>query len=466
MSDELAYASIADLGRMLRTRAVSCEELVKTLIARTDQIDPRLNSYITRTPERALDDARAADDDLRRGVDRGALHGIPVSIKDHIATAGIATSAGARFRLSNVPTTDAAVVRRLRGAGAVVMGKANMNKFAGGESGDNPDFGRIRTPWKTEFSAGGSSGGSGAMVAAGLVPLSIGTDNGGSIRIPAALCGVVGFKPTFGRVSLDGVFPRAYTFDHVGPLTRSVVDSALALQAIAGHDPGNDTTVRKAVPDYVTAMRAPLRALRIGVDADYDALCQPAVLERVRDAVGVLEGLGASVQEVRLPPYAEFDAVSYAMGPEFSASMGGLWRDHPTEFAAEDTAWQVAGELVPAVDYIRGMQRRRVLARQYAKATRDVDVLVCPSYAFERRPFGSLPDIAGRAATFDDAVRFTIPFDLLGVPALSLPCGFTDDGLPIGLQIVGRPFDEGTVLRAAYAYEQATDWYRRRPPIG
>ena len=357
------------------------------------------------------------------------------------------------------------MVRRLKAAGAVVMGKANMNKFAGGESGDNPDFGRIRTPWNHEFSAGGSSGGSGAMVAAGLVPLSIGTDNGGSIRIPAAVCGVVGLKPTFGRVSLDGVFPRAYTFDHVGPLTRSVEDAAIALQAIAGHDAGNDTTIRKQVPDYRQAMRAPLAGVRVGIDADYARLAQPVVLDRVAKAVARLQELGASIREVHIPPYSEFDAVSYAVGPEFSVSLGGLWREHPTEFSAEDTAWNAAGEMVPAVDYIRGQQRRRVLARAYATATRAIDVLACPTYPFDRRPFGPWPELDGRAATFEDALRYTIPFDILGLPAISLPCGFSDDGFPVSLQLVGRAFDEGTVLRVAHRYEQSTEWHRRRPPI-
>lgn len=465
MIDDPAFASITELGGLLRSRASSSEELVAALIGRTRRLDQRLNSYITFVPDQALAAAREADAALRRGDDRGPLHGIPVSVKDHIATAGIPTSAGARFRLTNVPDEDAAVVRRLKSAGAVVMGKANMNKFAGGESGDNPDFGRIRTPWNTEFSAGGSSGGSGAMVSAGLVPLSIGSDNGGSIRIPAAVCGVVGLKPTFGRVSLDGVFPRAYTFDHVGPITRTVEDAAIVLQAIAGHDPDSESTIRRAVPDYRAALAAPLAGVRIGIDGEYSRVAMPAVLDRVTNALAVLEQLGASTREVRIPPFTEFDAVSYAMGPEFSVSLGGIWRDHPTEFSAEDTAWNAAGEMVPAVDYIRGQQRRRVLARQYASATREIDVLACPTYPFDRRPFGAWPELAGRAATFGDALRYTIPFDILGLPAISVPCGFSDDGFPIGLQLVGRAFEDGMILRVAHRYEQATEWHHRRPPI-
>ena len=465
MSDELAYVSVADLGRLIRRKEVSCEEIVRQAVARTQALEPKLNSYITFQPEPALAQARAADDRLRRGEDLGPQHGIPVSIKDHIATAGVPTSAGARALLGNVPTKDASVVRRLKAAGAVLMGKANMNKFAGGESGDNPDFGRIKTPWNLEYSAGGSSGGSGAMVAAGLVPLSVGTDNGGSIRIPAAVCGVVGLKPTFGRVSMDGVFPRAYTFDHAGPLTRTVEDAALALEVLAGHSAGDETTSRRPVPRYAQSLGGSLASVRVGIDPSFGAEARPAVLDRVAAAIQQLQALGASVHEVRIPTSAEFDALTYSMSPEFSAAMGPLFREYPAAFAGEDMSWQIAGELVPAVDYIRGMQRRRVVARQYAMATKEIDVFACPAYAFERRPFGPWPDIRGRATTFDDALRYTIPFDVLGLPAISVPCGFSDDGFPIGLQLVGRAFDEVTVLRVAHVYEQATDWHRRRPPI-
>ena len=465
MSDELAYASIVELGTRLRRRELSSEELVRALIARTEQLDPKLNSYITFLPERALDDARAADARLTRGDDLGPLHGIPVSVKDHIDTAGIRTSAGAKYRLTNVPATDAAVVRRLKAGGAVLMGKANMNRFAGGESGDNPDFGRIKTPWNLECSAGGSSGGSGAMVAAGLVPLSIGTDNGGSIRIPAAVCGIVGVKATFGRVSMDGVNPRAYSFDHAGPLTRTVEDAAVALRVVAGHDPGNETTLRRPVPDYRAALAESGAPLRIGVDPTFAGIGMPAVLSKVADAVKHFASLGASVREVTIPPMADFEAL-YPLWAELGIASGDYWRQNPADFGDDaDVAWQVASEMIPAVDYIRATQHRRVVTRAFARVMKDVDIVACPSYMFDRRPFGAWPDVGGRAATFDDATRYSMPFDFLGVPAVSVPCGFTDDGFPIGLQLVGRAFDEVTVLRAARTYEQSTEWHRRRPPI-
>jgi aspartyl-tRNA(Asn)/glutamyl-tRNA(Gln) amidotransferase subunit A len=463
LSDDLAFASITELGTRIRRREISSEEIVKVSIRRTQKLDPKLNSYITFLPEKALEQARAADQAMRHGEDFGPLHGIPISIKDHIATQGVRTTAGARFMLNNVPQHDAAVARRLKKAGAVLMGKANMNKFAGGESGDNPDFGKIKTPWNLNFSAGGSSGGSGAMVAAGLVPFSVGTDNGGSIRIPAAVCGIVGLKPTFGRVGIDGIFPRAYTFDHAGPLTRSVEDCAIALQVLAGHDPGNETTIRKPVPDYLKALTASTTPLRVGVDRKFAAFGEPAVLDRFEKALQMLEKLGASIREVTIPTAEEWLAVGNALSPEFSVSLGDIWRQRPGEIPPDDVPWLVAGELVPAVDYIRATQQRRLLQKQYAVATKAVDILACPSYPFERRPFGPWPAVGGRATTFDDALRYTTPFDVLGLPAISIPCGFSDDGFPIGLQFVGRAFDEPTVFRAAHTYEQATSWHTRRP---
>jgi aspartyl-tRNA(Asn)/glutamyl-tRNA(Gln) amidotransferase subunit A len=465
LSDDLTYASIAQLGVRLRQKKTSAEEIVRAAIQRTQALDPTLNSYITFLPEAALEQARRADRQIRGGTDLGPLHGIPCSIKDHIDTSGIPTTAGARFRLSNVPTRDAPIVRRLKEAGAIVMGKANMNKWAGGESGDNPDFGKIRTPWNVKFSAGGSSGGSGAMVAAGMVTFSVGTDNGGSIRIPAALCGIVGLKPTYGRVSTDGIFPRAYSFDHAGPLARSVEDCASVLQAIAGHGAGDATTSRKPVPDYVKALAEPLRSVRIGVDRRFAGFGEAVVLDRWETALTALTRLGASIHDVVLPPPDEFVAVVYQLSAEFSACMRDLWRQHPTEFSAEDRSWQLACELVPAVDYIRAGQQRRLLQVAYARATQAVDVLACPSYPFARRPFEGFPTIEGRPATFDDAVRYTSPFDILGLPAISVPCGFSDDGSPIGLQLVGRAFDEPTVLRVAHAFEQGTEWHTRRPAI-
>ena len=338
-------------------------EVARSAFGRAQKLDHVLNSYITIQPEEAiLEQARLLDGELGRGQYRGPLHGIPISIKDHIDTAGIRTTAGARSRLTNVPSTDARVAGRMKREGAVLIGKANMNKFASGESGDNPDFGKIRNPWHTEFSPGGSSGGSAAQVAAGLVPLSVGSDNGGSIRIPAALCGVVGLKPTHGRISLEGIFPRLYSFDHPGPLTRTVEDCAIALQALAGHDQGDTTTARKPVPDYSKDLRSDVRGLRIGLDPKYASVGESEVLRAFDKAIDTLRALGATVIEVAIPAYADFLAIGNTMGVcEFAVAAADLYREHPADLDPDDAVDLKSGSIMPAVDYIRATQRRRVV---------------------------------------------------------------------------------------------------------
>jgi aspartyl-tRNA(Asn)/glutamyl-tRNA(Gln) amidotransferase subunit A len=430
-----------------------------------------LNSFITLIPDAALEEARQMDAEIARGQYRGPLHGIPISIKDHIDTAGIRTTAGAKSRVANVPAADAAVVRRLKRAGAVIIGKANMNKFADGESGDNPDFGKIRNPWNRDYSPGGSSSGSGAQVAAGIVPLSVGTDNGGSVRIPAALCGVVGLKPTHGRISLEGIFPRLYTLDHPGPLTRTVEDCAIALQVLAGHDAGDTTTARRPVPDYGAGLRTGIKGMVIGVDRGYVTVGQPDVLAAFDVALDALRSLGASVVDVTLPPFDQLLAVGNTIAScEYSVAAAQLFHEHPSDFdaavpPAASSADIKAGALIPAVDYIRATQQRRVLQSAYARATHDTAVVVAPTYPLAGRPFGPYPRVQNREFTANDAIRYTFSFDLLGLPAISVPCGFSHDGFPVGLQFIGRAFDESTVLRAAHAYEQATTWHTRHPTV-
>jgi len=466
-----AWMSIGEMGQALRERRVSCVELVTATLDRTKRLDKALNSYITLLADSAVADATQVDAEIAKGHYRGPLHGIPVAIKDHIDSAGVRTTAGAKSRITNVPTTDAAVVRRVKQAGAVIIGKANMNKFADGESGDNPDFGRIKNPWNTAYSPGGSSSGGGAQVAGGLVPLSIGSDNGGSVRIPAALCGIVGLKPTHGRISLEGIFPRLYSLDHPGPLTRSVADCAIALQVLAGHDAADTTTARRPVPDYSADLRTGITGLALGVDRKYASVGQPHVLAAFDAALTTLRGLGASIVDVTLPSYADMLAVGNTIAScEYSVAAATLYRQHPTDFEnakppAASSADIKAGALIPAVDYIRATQKRRLLQREYARATQHVAFVLSPTYPLAPRPFGEYPQVQGKQFTADDAIRYTFPFDLLGLPAISVPCGFSPDGMPIGLQIVGRPFDEAGVLKAAYAYEQATDWHTRHPAL-
>jgi aspartyl-tRNA(Asn)/glutamyl-tRNA(Gln) amidotransferase subunit A len=464
VSTDLLFGTIAELAPRVRGREVSSLELTRAAIARTEALEPRLNSYIRFMPERALERARQADAELARGEYRGPLHGVPVSLKDIFDIEGLPTSGGARFLLDSAPRPDAAVTRRLRQAGTVILGKANLNKFAGGESGDNPDFGRMRNPWGIDYSPGGSSGGSAAQVAAGMAWLSVGTDNGGSVRIPAALCGIVGLKPTHGRISMEGLFPRAYTFDHPGPLTRSVEDCAIVLEVLAGHDRGDSTTRARPVPDYRAALQAPVKGLRVGVDREFARLGQPQVRSAFERALATLAGLGIDVVEVAIPRAEDMNALFGPLFiPEWGAAHEPWLRSHPEEYPE---AWAPrAALLVPAVEYIKASRQRRLVQVAYARATRDVDLLASPTYPIDRRPFGDYPAVDGKPLTFDDAFRYTMPFDLLGLPAVSVPCGFSDDGFPIGLQLAGKAFDEATVLRAAHAYERATEWHRRRPPV-
>lgn len=463
--DALGFATLAETSRLLRTRQLSSEELTRALIERTEALEPRLNSYIRFMPDEALAQARAADARHARQMALGPLDGVPFTLKDLFDVEGVATTAGARFLAGQMATTDSVVMRRLRAAGGVLLGKANLNKFAGGDSGDNPDYGRIRNPWNAEFSAGGSSGGSGSQVAAGLVPLSLGTDNGGSVRIPAAVCGVVGFKPTYGRISMEGVFPRAYSFDHVGPLTRTVEDCAIALQVLAGHESGDGTTLPREVPVYRATLDAGLQGVRVGVDPEFANLGQPSVLESFSEAVDVLRGIGADIREVHIPGVDDLHALALALlfDVEWTAAHEPWLRDRPSEYPAE---WNPrAGFVIPAVEYVKAMRFRRELQLRYARATAEVEVLISPTYPFESRPFDGYPSIDARQGTFEDALRYTWPFDVFGLPAISVPCGFSSGGFPIGLQIVGRAFDEPTVLRVAHAYEQAAGWYQRHPTL-
>jgi aspartyl-tRNA(Asn)/glutamyl-tRNA(Gln) amidotransferase subunit A len=461
---DIAYASISELAALLSRREISSEELTGTLIARTEKLEPRLNSYVTFLPEQALAQAKAADREIAAGNYRGVLHGVPVSLKDLFDVAGLPTTGGARFMQDTIVKSDSRVTVRLRDAGSVFMGKSSLNKFAGGESGDNPDFGKIRNPWNTDFSPGGSSGGSAAQLAAGLVALSVGTDNGGSVRMPAALSGIVGLKPTYGRISMEGMFPRAYSLDHAGTLSRTVSDCAIALQILAGHDKGDTTTARKPVPDYSRMLKGDVRGIRIGIDRTFSSVAQPVVHKAFNAALQKLEELGCIIQEVTLPTVEEFVSIfRKVFRPEWGVAHEPWLRTRPEEYPE---GWNARTTLLlPAVEYIKASQQRRLIQIAYAKATRNVDFLATPAYPHDFRPFDKHPDIDGKPSGYSEALRYTRPFNLLGLPAISLPCGFSEAGFPIGLQLVGRAFDESGLLKVSYAYEQASEWHKRRPPL-
>jgi len=461
MTSDPARLSIAQAAALIRTREVSPVELTRACLARIEAVDSRLNAFITVTADEALGAARQAEGAIAAGRYLGPLHGIPVALKDIFGLAGVRMTAASRILAENVSAEDAEAAARLKAAGAVIIGKLNMHEFAFGATGINPHYGPARNPWDTERVTGGSSSGAGAAVAAGECLAALGTDTGGSIRIPASLCGVVGLKPTYGRVSRRGVLPLSWSLDHVGPLTRTVEDAAIVLQAIAGRDEGDASSSPEPVPDYRSALRDGLRGLRIGVPSHFffDTL-EPDVKDAVRRAIASIEGLGAVLEEVSLPYMDELPgAVMAVMLPEALAYHQKWMAERPQEYG-DDVRYRLElGATYLAVHYVQAQRLRELAVQAWRDHVFDkVDLVVTPTTQCAATPIEQ-----GDLQMTLSLIRLTNPINLLGLPAISLPCGFTGQGLPAGLQLIGRWLDEATVLRAAYAYEQAAEWHKRGP---
>jgi aspartyl-tRNA(Asn)/glutamyl-tRNA(Gln) amidotransferase subunit A len=427
-----------------------------------------LNAFITVTADAARAQAEQAAREIAAGRYRGPLHGIPVSLKDLIDTRGIRTTSGSRVLADHVPAHDATVTTRLREAGAVLLGKTALHEFAYGVTNNNPHFGPTSNPWALDRIPGGSSGGSAAAVAAGLGCASIGTDTGGSIRIPAALCGVVGLKPSYGRVSRHGVFPLSWSLDHPGPLARSVEDAAIVLQAIAGADPRDRTTDGQMVPDFRAAVRRDVRGLRVGVlDDPYHRQVEHGVRIAFDAALDVLRGIGLRLEPVTVPRAAEAFVAQLAIIQAEAASVHERWlADRPQDYGPETLERLRQGQFVTATQYLRAQKVRGLALEEYAELFRRLDALVLPSVpAVAPRIGQATVDLDGEAVeTRALMTRFSRLFNFVGAPALSVPCGFGAEGLPVGLQIAGRPMDEETVIAIGAAYERATPWHTRRPP--
>jgi aspartyl-tRNA(Asn)/glutamyl-tRNA(Gln) amidotransferase subunit A len=456
-----ALETIVELGPRLRRKEVSPVELTRACLDRIEKLNPALNAFITVTAESALAEARAAEMEISRGEWRGQLHGIPVALKDLIDTAGTRTTAASAVFEHRVPAEDAEVVRRLRQAGAVILGKNNLHEFAYGGSSLVSFFGDVQNPWDTRHVAGGSSGGSAAAVAAGLCYAAIGTDTAGSIREPAALCGCVGIKPTYGRVSGRGVIPLSWSLDHVGPLTATVGDAAVVLQVIAGYDPLDVGSADVPVPDYVSSLSGVTKSLRIGVPRAYffDDL-DDEVRAAVEQALVVIGTLVANVRDVRI----EVTSDRTVQAAESFAYHADNVARTPELYQAETLRRIRSGEKISAGEYI---QRRREMDQERRRAGdffADVDLLVTPTVPI---PAPAIADLKRDAEALRPAelklLRNTRPFNVWGLPAVSVPCGFTKNGLPVGLQIAGPHWREDLVLRLAHAYEEATEWHRRRP---
>ncbi len=461
MSAGLAGLSVAELSRRLRAREVRAAQVVEDHLAEVAARDGRVHAFAHVTVDAALLAARAADAALARG-EGGPLAGVPIAVKDNVAVRGVVgTNGSPAFAGAPPASADAAVVARLRAAGAVVLGTTHMHELAFGPTGVNPALGTPANPWAPGRVPGGSSSGSGAAVAAGLVPAALGTDTGGSVRIPASLCGVTGLKPTYGRVSRAGVTPLAWSLDHVGPLARSVEDVALVLEAIAGADPGDATCARVAVPRYAEALGRPCRGLRIGVPRHFAlAGIDAEVRERFTQALGDLRRAGAVVRDVTVP-FIE-DATRAGGGLMLPEADGALRPLLGARILLE------LAKLVSARHYLAAARLRTRLYEELRGVLAAVDLLALPTTPIPAPAVGELTVRVGEATqgVLEALVVFTTPFNLTGLPALALPCGFTRTGLPVSLQLVGRPFDEATLLAAGHAYQRETDWHTRRPPVG
>jgi aspartyl-tRNA(Asn)/glutamyl-tRNA(Gln) amidotransferase subunit A len=464
----MTHLTIEDLAGAIRQRKLSPVEAVEDCLGRIRRLDERLHAFITVDPEGALRSAKALEVEAAAGRWRGPLHGVPLAFKDLCHLRGLPTSCGTRTKEYFVTPHDCTAASRLVAAGAVTLGKLNMTELAMGPFGDNAHHGHVQNPWHEGHVSGGSSSGSGAAVAAGLCLGALGSDTGGSIRLPAACCGVVGLKPTYGRVSRAGVMPLSWSNDHVGPLSRTVRDAALLLGIIAGRDPHDATSSRRPVPDYLAGIDEGIAGLRVAVPANFFLQgLDPAMESGVREALRTLEGRGARVEEIRVPdPQTMNDVCNVISRCESAAVHARLYRERPEEIQPVVRARLALGFRIPAHDYLQALRLRARLTREFLREVfAEVDVLAAPvipepapalSHAIEGAP----DELALRQARF---ARLTRPFNGLGLPALSVPCGVSKTGLPLAFQIVGRPFDEATVLRVGRAYEEAAGWRRRHP---
>jgi aspartyl-tRNA(Asn)/glutamyl-tRNA(Gln) amidotransferase subunit A len=473
MTDLLGLTAL-DLAGLIERREVSPVDLMRTVHQRLDETEPFLNAFISRRDDEALAEAQAAEAEIVGGRYRGPLHGLPVAIKDNIAVAGTISTAGAKFLKENLTTEDAEAVRRLKAAGAIVIGKTNMFELAVGNRSVNPHYGNARNPWGPNHDAGGSSGGSAVAVAARQVPLALGTDAAGSVRMPSSVSGIVGLKQTQGRVSARGIVAsQNATVDHIGPMARSVADAALLLETIAGYDPACPTTVDRPVPPYRALLRDDLSGVKVGVPANYYFdLIDPEVEAGVRAAIRVLEELGASTQLVHIPQLEEMMHARLAFGLEGLALHDPWLRAHPEQYSDELRRRLLANYFIPGRDLARANRVRRLLKERFAAIFEQVDLIAAPATPITSFPLDATTVPVRESKTGQVVerpvstlmMRLTSPGNLSGLPAITVPGGFTSADLPIGFQLVGRPFEEELLLGAAHAYEQATAWYTRTPP--
>jgi aspartyl-tRNA(Asn)/glutamyl-tRNA(Gln) amidotransferase subunit A len=464
--------SLSDASQLVRGKKVSPVELTHECLSRIERLNPKLNAFIIVTADSALAEARQAEAEIQRDRWKGPLHGIPIALKDLIDTAGVRTTAASGLFKDRIPVRDAEIVRRLKAAGVVFLGKLNLHEFAYGASSAISSFGPVHNPWNLDYSAGGSSGGSAAAVAAHLCYGAIGSDTGGSIRQPASYCGIVGLKPAYGRVSTFGVIPLSWSLDHVGPMTRTVKDSALMLQVIAGYDTQDTASMDIPVPDYAATIATATSSLRLGILRDYfyDAL-DSEIQAAMEAALSVLKRLTRTQSDIA--PLATDRTYASIMGPYLTILRAEAYAYHKEHVSKSPELYQAqtlkriqTGADITASAYIQARRQLEPVRRSVSRVFETVDLLITPTACVP--PF-AIADLADPSTLREKellTLRNTRPFNMLGLPTVSVPCGFTRAGLPIGMQITGPPDGDATILCLAYAYEQATEWHKRKPNMG
>ena len=467
--NELHYLTISEAASLLESGQLSPVELVAAHLERIEETDERLNSFVTLLADHAKKAAASAEAEIQGGNYRGVLHGIPIGLKDLYYTKGIRTTVGSKIMGDFIPAYDAAVTERFREAGAVLLGKLQMHEFALGATSENPHHGPAHNPWDTSRITGGSSGGSGSSVAAGQCMATLGSDTGGSVRIPASACGIVGHKPTFGRVSRVGVFPLSNSLDTVGPMTRTVRDAAIVMNAIAGYDERDQSSADRPDEDFTRLLGQDISGLRVGIPQDYFYdIIDDGVRAAVLQAAGKIEDLGAHVEECSIPALNDSISISGTILLTEAAEIHlDNLRNHAGDFGADVRGRLEEGAMNPAVTYIAAQRSRTGFNRAIADAMKTYDILLAPSTAAPAPKIGEdIVEVNGQTEhKLALMPRLTRPHNVCGIPTVSVPCGFSSDGLPIGMQLAARPFEDALALQVAHAYEQATEWHTRRPPL-
>ena len=462
---DIPFLNVAELGDLIRDRVLSPVEVTEAYLARVDALNGDIRAYLTVSADLARQAAQDAEAEISSGHYRGPLHGVPVAVKDQMYTEGVRTTIGTPVFDEFIPAYDATVIARLKEAGAVLLGKLNMTEFA--TTALSHQFDPPRNPWDRERSCGGSSSGSGAATAAFMAAATLGEDTGGSVRCPAAWCGLAGIRPTWGLVSRYGVAPGVRSMDTVGPLGRTVEDCAIVLQAIAGHDPNDRLTRREPPPDYRAALTGDVDGLRIGILREVmgshhlDAETRRAVL----DAATVLAELGANVEEVSIPMAAHAGPINGGIRVEAPTTYGNLLRERPRDIGHDNRIGYLVNAIMPASHYYKAIRLRTLLRAEVLQALEEYDLLLSPTIGVPAQVRTPDPEITSKENVGRTPWLMTNVPSLANLPALSVPCGFSEGGLPLSLQIAGRPFEETTVLRAGHAYEQSTEWHTRRPPV-